>query len=209
MTDTLNQAAAPIVGIFRHRIETDGEGVTTLVGFFGCPLRCRYCLNPHSFDAKTKCMHLLPEELYERVKIDQLYFLASGGGVTFGGGEPLEYAKFISEFRALCGPLWHICAETSLAVPWEKVRLAADCVDKFIIDCKDTDPEIYKSYTGKDNAPMLDNLQKLAKLISPERITVRIPLIKDFNTEENRQKSAEYIRSLGISSLDLFEYTIR
>ena len=30
---------AKIFGISRHRLTTDGEGVTTLVAFNGCPLR--------------------------------------------------------------------------------------------------------------------------------------------------------------------------
>lgn len=29
---------APIIGINRHKLLTDGEGVTTLVAFHGCPL---------------------------------------------------------------------------------------------------------------------------------------------------------------------------
>ncbi|MBQ4345228.1 MAG: radical SAM protein, partial [Muribaculaceae bacterium] len=29
--------AAHIIGICRHRLTTDGEGVTTLVAFHGCP----------------------------------------------------------------------------------------------------------------------------------------------------------------------------
>ena len=35
----------PLIGICRHRLTTDGTGVTTLVAFHGCPLCCRYCLN--------------------------------------------------------------------------------------------------------------------------------------------------------------------
>ena len=34
-----------IMGISRLRIDTDGEGVTTLVAFYGCPLSCKYCIN--------------------------------------------------------------------------------------------------------------------------------------------------------------------
>lgn len=40
--------AVPLIGIARHRLTIDGEGVTTLVAFHGCPLRCKYCLNPTS-----------------------------------------------------------------------------------------------------------------------------------------------------------------
>ncbi len=28
-----------IIGVARHRLSTDGDGVTTLVAFHGCPLR--------------------------------------------------------------------------------------------------------------------------------------------------------------------------
>ena len=34
----------PLIGIARHRLSIDGEGVTTLVAFHGCPLHCKYCL---------------------------------------------------------------------------------------------------------------------------------------------------------------------
>lgn len=36
--------AVPLIAIERHRLLTDGEGITTLVGFQGCPLRCKYCI---------------------------------------------------------------------------------------------------------------------------------------------------------------------
>lgn len=38
--------AIPILGISRHRLKTDGEGVTTFIAFYGCPLHCKYCINP-------------------------------------------------------------------------------------------------------------------------------------------------------------------
>lgn len=197
---------APFIAVSRHRLQTDGRGVTTLAGFHGCPLRCRYCLNPHSFAENTQVRRLTPLELYEAVKIDELYFLATDGGVTFGGGEPLLYADFIKEFRSLCGSAWHICAETSLAVPFENVSIAAECVDEFFVDCKDSNPDIYRSYTGKDNAITLENLRYLAKTVGAERITVRVPLIPEFNTDEDRQKSVELFRSMGLTRFDLFEY---
>lgn len=201
--------AAPFIAISRHRLQTDGEGVTTLVGFHGCPLRCKYCLNPHSLVPETKVRRLTPSELYEAVKIDNLYFLATGGGVTFGGGEPLLYSDFLFEFRSLCGSEWHICAETSLAVPIQNVRKAAECVDEFFVDCKDSDAEIYRRYTGRDNGAMIENLRYLVSAVGSERITVRVPLIPEFNTDEDRQRSVELFRSFGVERFDLFKYRIK
>jgi len=200
---------APIFAIARHRMNLDGVGIVTLVTFCGCPLRCRYCLNPQSFDPKTKAMLLTPQELYDRVKVDNLYFLASGGGVTFGGGEPLLYPQFLREFRSLCPDGWRLGVETSLNVPWEAVETAAFCIDHFFIDGKDSNPAIYRAYTGQDNGRMLDNLKRLAALIPPERITVRIPLIPDYNTDEDRDNSQTLYESYGLTQFDRFTYKIR
>lgn len=53
----------PLIGICRHRLATDGQGVTTLVAFHGCPLRCRYCLNEQCLRADVKDMN---PDIYRR-----------------------------------------------------------------------------------------------------------------------------------------------
>lgn len=58
-----------IIGIARHRLSTDGDGVTTLVAFHGCPLRCRYCLNPQSLDNGDRFREYSPEELYAETRL--------------------------------------------------------------------------------------------------------------------------------------------
>ena len=93
--------AVRIIGISRHRLTTDGEGVTTLVAFNGCPLRCKYCINKISWDPE-KGRTYTPERLFEEVKVDQLYFLATRGGITFGGGEPMLQGEFIKTAMATC-----------------------------------------------------------------------------------------------------------
>lgn len=200
---------APFIAVSRHRIQTDGEGVTTLCGFYGCPLRCKYCINPQSFREDAKRIFHTPESLYNAVKLDDIYFLATNGGVTFGGGEPLLYIGFIKEFRALCGDKWHLCAETSLNVSSDAVRLASSVIDHFYVDIKDMNPEIYQSYTGKSNDNVIENLKLLLSLTSKDRITLRIPLIKDFNTESDREKSVSRLKEMGFTDFDLFNYVIK
>lgn len=200
---------ARFIAVSRHRIQTDGQGVTTLCGFYGCPLRCKYCINPHSFKEGTKTLELTPQELYDKVKIDDLYFVSTNGGVTFGGGEPLLHADFIREFRALCGDRWHICAETSLNVPLDAVKTAASVIDEFFVDIKDMDPDVYFGYTGRDNKQVIENLRYLISAVGSERITVRIPLIKGINDESDREYSISLLRDMGFSQFDLFEYKIK
>lgn len=198
-----------MIACARHRLQTDGQGVTTLVCFHGCPLRCRYCINPFSYAADTRRIPLTPAQLYEKVRQDELYFLATGGGVTFGGGEPLLYPEFIRDFRSLCGEDWHLCAETSLNVPWENVRSVAECVNHFYIDCKDINPEIYRRYTGGDNAQVLENLKKLVQYVDTERLTLRLPLIPHYNTEEDRQRSSQWLKEIGVRNIDWFTYRVK
>ena len=86
-----------IMAISRLRMGTDGKGVRTLVGFYGCPLNCKYCANHYCHQSETVRADYTPEELLEVLSIDEPYFLMTGGGVTFGGGEPLLQAGFIHE----------------------------------------------------------------------------------------------------------------
>ena len=199
---------AKIFGISRHRLTTDGEGVTTLVAFNGCPLRCKYCLNKASWEDEKGRLYT-PELLFEEVKIDQLYFLATHGGVTFGGGEPLLQVEFIKVFRELCGPQWQIVAETSLNVLFENVETLDAVLDGYIVDIKDMNPEIYKAYTGKDNALMISNLKWLLKTGDPNRNMVRVPHIPEFNTDEDVRRSKEQLTTMGIKNIDEFQYIIR
>ena len=198
----------PLLAVSRLRMGTDGIGVTTLVSGAGCPLDCRWCINKRLL-REAPARQVSAEELLEQVKIDDLYFQATGGGITFGGGESLLHADFIRRFREICPEEWQIRVETSLAVPAEQVKTVAEAVDEFIVDCKDMDQEIYHHYTGKDSTLMRENLRILLDAAGPERITVRVPLIPEYNTKEDQARSAGLLRSMGFRKLDLFDYVIR
>ena len=199
---------ARIFGIGRHRLTVDGEGVTTLVAFNGCPLRCKYCLNKASWEMENG-RDYTPESLYEEVKIDQLYFLATHGGITFGGGEPLLQKDFIKEFRAICGSQWQIVAETSLHVPFETVQEMDEILDGYIVDIKDLNPEIYLAYTGKENPLVLKNLEWILQHGDAKRIKVRVPHIPEYNTNEDVTKSVEILKGMGVVEVEEFDYIIR
>lgn len=198
-----------IIGIARHRLSTDGDGVTTLVAFHGCPLRCRYCLNPQSLDDGDRFREYSPEELYAETRIDELYFIATNGGVTFGGGEPCLHADFIREFRKLCGTSWQLNLETSLNVPSVNIETLLPVVNTMIIDIKDMNPDIYRSYTGLSNNIVIDNLRLIADSGRQKDCIIRLPLIPDFNTETDRTASRSRLEALGFNNFDLFTYQIR
>ena len=200
---------AKIIGIARHRLSTDGDGVTTLVAFHCCPLSCRYCLNPHSLGDGGRFREYSPEQLYAETRIDELYFLATNGGVTFGGGEPCLRPQCIREFRELCGPAWQLNLETSLNVPPPNIEALLPVVNTLIIDIKDTNPDIYRDYTGQSNALVLENLRLIADAGRQSDCIVRIPLIPGYNTDADRDASRKALEALGFTRFDLFTYQIR
>lgn len=194
------------IGISRHRIGVDGQGVTTLAAFHGCGLHCRYCLNHRCLESAEGLPHYTPQQLYNLVGVDNLYFIATGGGVCFGGGEPLLRIAFIEEFKSLCGKSWRLTAETSLQVPQQAVTAATRVVDYFIVDIKESNPDIYHAYTGGDCQRAWDNLEHLLALTGPERVMVRVPLIPEYNSEDNCAKTVTRLHEIGVKQIDRFTY---
>ena len=202
------EMAAAFIGVARHRMGRDGKGVTTLAAFHGCSLHCQYCLNPACLDSKRAFPQYTPQQLYDKTAIDNLYFLATGGGICFGGGEPLLHADFICRFREICVEDWKITLETALNVPFENLKAAAAVTDDFIVDIKDTNDTIYQAYTGRSNRQALSNLEWLLQTAGAERVMVRVPLIPNFNIEPDRQRSVELLQAKGVRQLDLFTYRV-
>ena len=198
----------PLLRLSRLRMGIDGKGVTTLVAGAGCPLSCRWCINKHLLQ-EGKAAPVTASELVQKLRIDDLYFRATGGGACFGGGESLLHAAFLSAFRAAAPSDWRITAETSLAVPPASVELAAACVDLFIVDCKSMDRAVYQAYTGGDFSLMESNLRLLFSLVGPERIRVRVPQIPGYNSPEDQQRSADALRAMGVKNIECFSYVIR
>lgn len=200
---------AHIIGICRHRLTTDGEGVTTLVAFHGCPLRCKYCLNPQSLTNPQQHTSHSASSLYEATKIDALYFIATGGGVTFGGGEPCLQADIITQFRNLCGKEWLLTLETSFNVAPQQFASLIPIIDRFIVDIKDMNPDIYQRYTGRDNKNVIANLQQLIDNNRQDDAIIRIPLIPQFNTTADQEKSKAQLKVMGFNRFDIFTYTTK
>ena len=197
---------AEIMGINRHRMGTDGKGISTLITFYGCPLNCKYCLNPQCKSESTPCTYIEPNDLVNLLMVDDIYFKSTGGGIVFGGGEPLLNAEYIKEVCDLVPLQWKIRIETSLNVKWAKIELLLPYIDQWIIDIKDSNTEIYKNYTGADNLKVYDNVLRLSHKTGKEKLLIRIPKIPNYNTEKDIQESVNLYSNLG--NIDIFNYKI-
>lgn len=203
----LKKLTAPIYGISRHRILRDGDGVITLVAFSGCPLKCKYCINPQSNTLESAKYNLTAEELYHKVNVDNLYYLATNGGITFGGGEPLLYADYIRDFASICNERWNLNIETSLNVPLSEIKKIIPYIKEWIVDIKDIDPIIYGNYTSKTNEQVLENLRFLASSVDIEKVLIRTPRIPNYNTDDNVLITQEFLSGLGFIRFDKLTYT--
>ena len=200
-------SSAPFIGISRHRLLTDGTGVTSLVAFHGCPLSCKYCLNPQCKREEGVWMYLTPLQLYNRIKVDDIYFQSTGGGIVFGGGEPLLYPDFIKQFYELCkDDKWKICLETSLNVSRNVLYDLLPLIDEFIVDIKDMNPVIYRQYTGKDNKRVIDNLHYLKECDAEYKVLIRIPAIDGYNTDLDVEQTIDKLSRLGFQNYERIKY---
>lgn len=199
---------ASLIGINRLRIGTDGQGITALVAFHVCPLHCKYCLNASCLDPNAKVIRMSPEEVMAEISKDELYYIATQGGVTFGGGEPLIYSQFIKDVLDLGAKRWHVTVETSLNVPRKHLEVLLPYIDEYIVDVKDMNPDIYLKYTGSSNEQVISNLRWLIENGLSERILCRTPLIYGYNDVQSQEKSKEELSKMGIVRFDLFAYEV-
>lgn len=196
----------PLIGICRHRLATDGQGVTTLVAFHGCPLRCKYCLNSQCLKADGIWCQMDMQGILDEVMVDDLYYKATGGGVVFGGGEPLLCSNGIVDFCKHRPMEWRVYVETSLNVERHHLEAVAPYVDHYYIDVKDMNPGIYHRYTSRSNCRVIGNLRWLAAHVDTAKVTIRLPHIPNYNTEQDVERSQQQLEVMGFKDFDRFQY---
>ena len=79
----------------------------------------------------------------------------------------------------------------------------------FIIDIKTMNETIYQEYTKKNNQNVLLNLKYLIDNNYQNKCKIRIPLIPNHNTTEDRKKTIDIIKEMGFTNLDVFDYIIK
>ena len=136
------------------------------------------------------------EALVAEVAKDRSFFLKSGGGVTFSGGEPLDQIEFlgrcIEQFLAMEIP---VAIESCLAVDHETLATMLGFPIDWLVDVKHVVEDKYLRQTGGHVEQVLANLRALSKASS--RVIYRVPLIPGFNDSDNdRELILEFIASL-------------
>ena len=78
----------------------------------------------------------------------------------------------------------------------------------FIIDVKAMQSDIYKQYTGRDNAQVIYNLKEVCKRMDQEKYAVKVPLIPEYSDDRDVEESVEMLRQMGVECTNIlpFEY---
>ncbi len=114
---------------------------------------------------------------------DRGFFEASGGGVTFSGGEPLAQPAFLLACLDACRDAGlHAAVDTCGFAGRETALAAARRADLVLWDLKTTDPARHLALTGAPLAPILANLAAVAEVGTP--IWLRVPVIPGVNDDD-------------------------
>ncbi|MFP4141150.1 MAG: radical SAM protein [Phycisphaerae bacterium] len=178
----------------------DGPGIRTTVFCQGCPLRCWWCHNPETQPFDADVTPWPPEILVDTLLRDRRYWQASGGGVTFSGGEPLAQADSVSDaVDELKSQNVNVAICTSAQATADAIDQLADGVDHWLVDLKCVDADRYHEATGGTAETALENLANLIDRRGPA-VTVRVPLIAGFNDDRDElAKMAGWLASQSVA----------
>lgn len=196
----------------------DGPGIRTIVFLKGCMFRCKWCCNPESQSYEIQQMNMegkdsligrdvTAREVMAEVAKDMNYYLRSGGGVTLSGGESLlqpDFAKAL--FMTAHDYGINTAIESTGAVDFDIIADILPHIDYFLMDIKHMNPDKHREYIGKDNALVLENAPKIAKMANS--LVIRVPVIPGFNdTESEISDIARFASGLeGVKKMHLLPY---
>ncbi len=157
----------------------DGPGVRFVIFTQGCPLRCKCCHNPDTWDLDGGKLYT-PKELVERASRFKEYF-GEDGGVTVSGGEPLLQSAFVTELFKLCHREGlNTCLDTSGCILTDEVKELLAHTDRVLLDLKYTSDSDYRENVGCSLSAPLAFLEYLKEKNIPTTVRqVIIPSVND------------------------------
>jgi pyruvate formate lyase activating enzyme len=170
----------------------------------GCPLRCKFCHNPETWNINGKADEYTPNQLIEKILNYKSYF-KDNGGVTFSGGEPLTQKKFLLECLKLCKKEGiHTCIDTAGTIlGCEEILKYTDLV---LFDIKGTNKENYKDMTGFNIYNSLEFLNLCQKM--DKKLWIRAVIVPGINdTDKYMNELKMVIKPLkNVEKVELLPY---
>ncbi len=179
----------------------DGPGIRYVIFMQMCPLRCKFCHNPDTWQLQEDRQKSVEEILFD-IKKYKNFFTLSNGGVTVSGGEPLLQAKFVLNlFKHLKKENIHTAIDTCGYINIDETILELfQYTDLFLFDIKHLNNEKHIELTGKDNKRIKNFLDELKR--NNKNVWIRQVLIPNLTMD------TEYINEL-IKYLDKYRPIIK
>ena len=174
--------------------QKNGKTVLTKESVLACPRNLvRQCGEDYT-----------PQALSEKIIKNASVLTATGGGMTFSGGEPLLYADFIVECAQLLNGV-SVALQTSGYAERETFEKALSVCDYVLFDLKVMDEEGHRRYCGVSYRKIKENYRLLAE--SGKKFVTRVPLIPGVtDTKENLTAIAEFMRENGVGYVEVLPY---
>ncbi len=179
-----------------HSVETfgtvDGPGIRMVVFLQGCPMRCRYCHNPDTWEYSDN-QQLSVDDILS--KYNSIKEFLRNGGITLSGGEPLLQIDFVTElFKAAKSYNIHTALDTS-GILFDKNNTSKfdeliKYTDLVLLDIKHINDEEHKKLTNFSNKNCLSFAEYLSDNNVP--VWIRHVLVPGITDKE------EYLKSLGL-----------
>ncbi len=156
----------------------DGPGIRFVVFAQGCPLRCKCCHNPDTWELNAGTEYS-PEDIVKKALGYKEYF-GEKGGITISGGEPLLQAEFCYEvFKLSHNEGINTCLDTSGIILSEATKKLLSETDRVLLDIKYTNDEQYQENVGTKLSIVLEFLEYLNEKNIP--VTIRYVVIPTLN----------------------------
>lgn len=184
----------------------DGPGIRFVVFMQGCHLKCKYCQNRDTWDINSGEQYTV-KQVVEKIMRYKNYIVASNGGVTLSGGEPLLQQDFvISLFQELKKQNISTCLDTSgMFTITDKIKQIVDLTDIFLLDIKSINDETCKWLTGSSNSLELE----FAKYINEKnkRIWIRQVLVPGItDKKEDLLKLKDFLKTINVEKFEFLPY---
>ncbi len=184
----------------------DGPGIRFVIFMQGCNLKCKYCQNRDTWDINLGSAYTV-KEVIEKIMRYKNYMVASNGGVTLSGGEPLLQQDFvISLFQELKKQNISTCIDTSgMFGITNKIKQIVDLTDIFLLDIKSINDETCKNLTGFSNKQELE----FAKYVSGKnkRLWIRQVLVPGItDKKEDLLQLKKFLDSINVEKFEFLPY---
>jgi pyruvate formate lyase activating enzyme len=158
---------------------------------------CGRCAEACLYDAlQVVGREMSVEDVLGEAEKDKIFYDQSGGGVTLSGGDPFVQAGFAEALLDGCRVRGiRTAVDTAGFANNGALERLASKADLVLFDLKAMDEARHKEFTGVSNAPVLDNLKRVAA--GRTEVWVRIPLVSGVNDDDdNIRRTIEFLASL-------------